>query len=117
MEYEKFYDLIVQNNASKEFFRYSGLTDHSTSHLYYEFELEMEVPEGEYTFAAYQNNRDDVEVEYKTPLLASILHTEDGDVLLRDLHPSTGLLRVGKPGQINEYDGGNSTNTVFYYDN
>lgn len=117
MENEKFYDLLLQNNASKEFFRFSGLTDSSTNHLYYEFELEWDVPDGEYTYAVYLNTRDDVEIEYKHPLLSSILHTEDGDVVLRDLQPVTGLLRVGKPSQINEYDGGNETNTVFYYDN
>lgn len=117
MENEKFYDLLIQNNASKEFFRFSGLTDSSTNHLFFEFDLEMDIPEGEYTYASYHNDRDDVEIEYKTPLLSSILHTEDGDVVLRDLQPLTGLMRVGKPGQRNEYDGGNETNTVFYYDN
>lgn len=117
MENEKFYDLLLQNNASKEFFRFSGLTDSSTNYLFYEFELEWDVPDGEYTYAVYLNTRDDVEIEYKHPLLSSILHTEDGDVVLRDLQPVTGLLRVGKPATINEYDGGNETNTVFYYDN
>ena len=117
MENEKYYDLLIQNNASKEFYRFSGLTDSSTNHLYYEFELEMDVPDGEYTAVVYLNTRHDVEVEFKHPLITSILHTEDGDVVLRDLQPVTGLLRVGKPSQINEYDGGNETNTVFYYDN
>lgn len=117
MENEKIYDMLIQNNASKEFFLFSGLTNNSTNHLYYEFEIEMDVPEAEYTYAVYLNTRDDVEIEYKHPLLSSILHTVAGDIVLRDLHPSTGLLRVGKPGIINEYDGGNETNTVFYYDN
>lgn len=117
-EKHRTYDLILQDNGSKQFFVFSGLTDLSENHLYYEFNIDLSsLNSAEYTYAVYLNTRDDVEIEYKHPLLSSILHTEDGDVVLRDLQPVTGLLRVGKPATINEYDGGNETNTVFYYDN
>lgn len=113
------YDLILQNNASKEHFIYSGLTNSSTNHLYYRFDVELDVPDGEYTYAILIDNREDVEYELKTPVLSSILHTEDGDVVLRDLQPSTGLLQIGEGKTVydNVYDETNDKNTIFYYDN
>lgn len=113
------YDLILQNNGSKEFFIYSGLTDTSTNHLYYRFDLELEVPDGEYTFVVQANNRNDVNYELRIPVLTSILHTGDGDVMLGDLQPDTGLLIIGdKVGvQENTYDDSETNNLIFYYDN
>lgn len=113
------YDLILQNNASKEYFVFSGLTDISTNHLYHSFDIELNVPDGEYTYALFVNNRDDVVYELKTPVLSIILHTEDGDVLLRDLQPDTGLLKIGagKPVYDNVYDESEDKKTIFYYDN
>ena len=118
MKIEPKYDLLLQNNASKQHFVYSGLTDISTSHLFFQFEEELDVPDGEYTYAVVMNYRTDVEYELKTPLLSTILHTEDGDVKLADLQPSTGLLQIGA-GEVvyeNVYDK-DEENTVFYYDN
>lgn len=113
------YDLLIQNNASKEHFVYSGLTDISTNHLYYQFDQELDVPDGEYTYVVLINNRDDVEYELKTPILSTILHTGEGDVLLRDLQPATGLLQIGagKPVYDNIYDESEDNNLIFYYDN
>lgn len=116
---ENKYDLLLQNNASKEFFIYSGLTDISINHLYFQFDAELNVPDGEYTYAVLVNNRDDVEYDLNIPLLNTILHTGEGDVLLSDLQPSTGLLQVGegKPVYDNVYDETQDNNTIFYYDN
>lgn len=113
------YDLLLENNASKEFFVYSGLTDASDNHLFYRFDVELDVPDGEYSYVVLVNNRDDVEYDLNTPLLSTILHTGEGDVLLRDLQPTTGLLRVGagKPVYENVYDETQDNNLIFYYDN
>ena len=113
------YDLLLQNNGSKEHFIFSGLTDISTTHLYHQFEVELDVPDGEYTYVVLINNRDDVEYELKTPILSTIVHTGEGDVVLRDLQPATGLLQVGegKPVYDNVYDETEDTKTIFYYDN
>lgn len=113
------YDLILQNNGSKEFFVYSGLSNASVNHLFYEFDVDMEVPDGEYTYVVLINNRDDVVYELKTPILSTILHTGEGDVELRDLQPATGLLRVGKNEVIydNIYDETADNDTFIYYDN
>lgn len=112
------YDLILQNNASKEFFIYSGLTDNSYNRLFYQFDVELDVPDGEYTYVVQFNTRDDVEYDLNIPLLDSILHTGEGDVLLRDLQPSTGLLQIGegKPVYDNVYDETQDNNTIFYYE-
>lgn len=110
------YDLILMGNASRQFFLLSGLTDTSTTHLYHRFVVDIDELDGEYTYAVVRNERDDVEYEFKTPVLDTILHTQDGDVLLRDLQPSTGLLRIGKDIQpVNKYQKDNN-NTIFYYD-
>lgn len=110
------FDVILQNNASKEFLLLSGLTDTSTTHLYHRFEVDIDAADGEYTYATVYNTRDDVEYEFKTPLLDTVLHTEDGDVVLRDLQPSTGLLRIGSHIEpVNIYQKDNN-NTIFYYD-
>lgn len=115
----RLYTLILQNNASKQFFVFDGLEDISTSHLYYQFDADLSAcTNGEYTYAVVMNYRTDVEYELKTPLLSTILHTEDGDVKLADLQPSTGLLQIGA-GEVvyeNVYDK-DEENTVFYYDN
>lgn len=113
------YDLLLQNNASKEFFIYSGLTDTSDNHLYYRFDTELEVPDGEYTYVVLINNRDDVEYDLNIPILETVLHTGEGDVLLRDLQPATGLLQIGDgvPVYENVYDETQDNNLIFYYDN
>lgn len=119
MEKTNKYDLILQNNGSKEHFIYSGLTDNSLNHLYFQFDVELDVPDGEYTYAVLINNRDDVEYELKTTILSTIIHTEEGDVVLRDLQPGTGLLQIGagNPVYDNVYDESEDKKTIFYYDN
>lgn len=117
------YDLLLQNNASREFFLFSGLINLSVNHLWLEFDQKIDLPDGEYTYVTLVNNRDDVVYEFQTPILKTILHTEDGDAILGDLQPNIGLLQVGnvKPGNYiynNEKtpEENNDNNTIFYYD-
>lgn len=110
------FDIILQNNASKEFLLLSGQTDTSTTHLYHKFITELDAADGEYTYVVVRNERDDVKYEFKTPVLDTIILTDDGEVVLRDLQPSTGLLRIGdeiKPVNIYQKD---NNDTIFYYD-
>lgn len=120
MTKETKYDLLLQNNASKEFFYFVGLEDNSYNHLYYRFNVDLSgCKDGEYTYAVLRNDRTDVVYELKTPLLSTILHTGDGNIVLRDLQPGTGLLRIGDgvPVYENVYDETQDNNTIFYYDN
>ena len=111
------YDVIIQNSASKQTFLLTGNTDTSESHLYHRFEVEIDAPEGEYTYVCVRNDREDVEYEFKTPVLDTIVHIGDEELVLRDLQPSTGLLRVGNDiTAANTYDN-NKEKTIFYYDN
>lgn len=121
----KKYDLILQNSASRQTFLYQGLTDYSTNHLYFKFDVVLsDCPIGEATYVVLRNDRDDVTYDFRIPILDTIVHTEDGDVVLRDLQPVTGLLRVGKHiKEANIYDNtaytGETTddnNTIFYYE-
>lgn len=113
--YQK-YTLFLQNNASKAFHFYDGLEDIGNSHLYHHFDLELDLPDGEYTYALVINNRDDCEYEFKTPLLDTIIHTGDGDTVLRYLQPDTGLLRIGNDiPATNIYDN-NEKKDIYYYE-
>lgn len=105
------YDIIMQNNGSREFFILQGLENVSTTDLYLEFkevELPVGMPDGEYTYAVFSNNRDDVVYTPKTPILDTLIHTDDGDITLRDINPFTGLLRVGDVQETNIYPEGNT---------
>ena len=86
------------------------------SELYIEFD-NLDIPDnaqnGEYSYAVIFNGRDDVEYEFKNVLLDSVVKTDDGNVLLRDLKPIVGLLRIGKVKELNEYKG-NTTNNYYY---
>lgn len=126
------YDIILQNNASKEFFVLSGLQNTSFTELYLQFEgveLPEEAQDGEYTYAVVKNERQDVIYAPKTPILDTIATVNGEDFILRDLCPLTGLLRVGKVEETNVYDEGyltfpyddkkeakNDNNTTLYYE-
>lgn len=111
------YDIILQNNASKEFFLYSGQTDISENHLYHTFDIDLDIPEGEYTYAVLLNNRDDVEYDFKTPLLSTTVSTSQGKLDLRELQPGTGLLRIGKTIEQEAIYDEKNNNEIFYYNN
>ena len=70
------YNILFQNNGSREFFFVSGLTNVSTNELYLRFE-EIDLPEGmedgEYTYAVFTSKGEDqFEIEPKTPILDTI---------------------------------------------
>lgn len=109
------YDIILENNGSREFFILQGLENVSTTDLYLQFdevELPVGMPDGEYTYAVFSNNRDDVVYTPKTPILDTLIHTDDGDITLRDINPFTGLLRVGDVQETNIYP---DENTNYLY--
>lgn len=112
------YDLILLNSASKEFFLYTGLEDLSENHLYHHFEdLDLGAPVGEYTYAVVRNDRNDVEYEFHTPILETVVHIEgEDDIILKYLQPSTGLLRVGEKVEPENIYDDNNNDTIFYYD-
>ena len=116
------FDLLLQNNASRQTFLFSGMEDISSTHLYHTFEdVELDIPEGEYTYVLLRNERDDVEYIFKTPLLESELKIGEETALLRNFQPSTGLLRVGAEVEpINIYNPvteAENNETIYYYDN
>jgi hypothetical protein len=119
-ENEKKYDLILVNNASKQFYLYTGLTDSGDSHLYHKFDIDIDAPDGEYTFVVVYNTRTDVTYNFKVPVLDTIVHVGDEEIVLRDLQPSTGLLRIGEnvdPENVyDETSEKNNPTTFYYYD-
>ena len=112
------YDLLLMNNASRQFHLFRGLPDESTSHLYHKFNVNLnECNDGEHTYAVVYNERDDVEYEFKTPILDTVLHYgDDESIVLRLLQPDTGLLRIGTTIEPeNTYIPDENNDTTFYY--
>lgn len=111
------FDILLQNNASKEIHILKGLTNVSESHLYLDFkdvEMPMEVKDGEYTYAVIYNEREDVTYEVNTILMNTLVKTDEGSVILADLKPITGLLRVGDIESITNYPK-DENKKVYYY--
>ena len=114
---EKKYDLILQNNASKEFIVFSALTDYTTTHLYYKFVEDLELKEGEYTYAVVPNDDETViEYDFKNPLLDTVLKIDEKTVILKDMEPDTGLMRVGKDIKEDAIYDPKNNNEIFYYE-
>lgn len=109
------FDIILVNNASKEVKILQKCTNVSDNILYLEFEnIDLNLPDGEYTYAVIYNNRDDVSYDIKNEVLASMVITSEGDVPLRLLRPLTGLLTI-KNGDNKNPLFYNPNKTVFYY--
>lgn len=113
------YNILFQNNGSREFFFVSGLTNVSTNELYLRFD-DIDLPEGmedgEYTYAVFTSKgEDEFEIAPKTPILDTILTADGQDIVLKDLCPILGLMRVGAAPQTNIYDG-EENNKTFYYE-
>lgn len=111
------YDIIIQNNATKQTYVFKT-EDTSGTYLYHEFDVDMDVPEGEYTYVVLRSNRKDVEYEFKVPVNDTIVRVGDEEWILRDFQPLTGLMRIGDfPGTVNVYDKNNeNTNDTIYYE-
>lgn len=93
------FDLIMQNNASKQKFVITGLVDTSETPLAYIFEdfsMPEKAPEGEYSCVLFRNGRNDVWYELSDVLLDTIAHTDEGDVQVRFLRPEIFLLKYGE---------------------
>lgn len=92
------FDLIIQNNASKEVFLISGLTDYSDtslSYLFKNFSMPAAAQDGEYTCVLFRNGREDVVYEFKNDILDSIAHTDEGDIEFKYLRPEVFLMKYG----------------------
>ena len=107
------FDLILQNNASKELHLFTGLENTSDTNLFCRFNLNLDaLRDGEYTYWLIFDGREDVTFDLNEVPLESVLHTEDGDVKLKDLKPKTGFLRIGQP--VNSCVSRENTNKTEY---
>ena len=109
------YTLILQNNASNEFSIFSGLTNASDNNLYVRFDdIDLGLPDGEYTYLLFICDIDEVEYSFKNPILDSDVKVEDDVFQLRDLCPVVGLMRIGEVEDANIYDNKDTTRTFYY---
>lgn len=114
------YDILIQNNASKKIWVLEQLENASDNNLYLQFDnvtLPSDAEDGEYNYAIIYNGREDVEYETNAVLLKTKVICGDGEYLLEDLKPMTGLMRVGKVTSQNTYksDKEKDNNTIYYY--
>lgn len=117
------FDIIFVNNASKKVKILQKQENVSEDKDYLSFEnVELDLPDGEYTYAAIYNSRDDVRYEVKNDLLETIVMTDEGNVPLKVLRPLMGLLMVKNEEKKTLFynptrDNGVYTQnlTIFYY--
>ena len=117
------FDIIFVNNASKKVKILQKQENVSEDKDYLCFEnVELDLPDGEYTYAAIYNARDDVRYDVKNDLLETVVLTDEGNVPLRVLRPFTGLLMVKNKNKKTLFynpkreDGVYAQNlTIFYY--
>lgn len=119
------YDILIQNNSSKEIFLLSGMTPYDETEYYINFQG-IDMPEGvksgEYTYAVILNDREDVDYTFNSVLLQTKVYVEETDesFTLEQLNPLTGLLKIdlGEEQPTPIYSSGDTTNnnTVYYYE-
>ena len=123
MEMMMKFDIIFMNNASKKVKILQKQENISEDKDYLCFEnVELDLPDGEYTYAVICNERIDVRYDVKNDLLETIVLTDEGNVPLKVLRPFTGLLMVKNDGKKTLFynptreDGVYTQNlTIFYY--
>lgn len=111
------YDILLQNNASKEYFIFSGVSATVETDLYVEFddlELPESVKDGEYTYAVIRNSLENVTYKPKNGLSETIVEYSGQTYQLSDLRPFTGLLRVGEVEEKNNYQDKPKNKTYYY---
>lgn len=117
------FDIIFMNNASKKVKILQKQENVSEDEDCLRFEnVELDLPDGEYTYAVIWNERIDVRYDVKNDLLETVVMTNKGNVPLKVLRPFTGLLMVKNEGKKTLFynptreDGVYTQNlTIFYY--
>ena len=117
------FDIIFINNASKKVKILQKQENVSDGKDCLRFEnVELDLPDGEYTYAVICNERIDVRYDVKNDLLETVVMTNKGNVPLKVLRPFTGLLMVKNEGKKTLFynptreDGVYTQNlTIFYY--
>lgn len=117
------FDIIFMNNASKKVKILQKQENVSKDQDYLRFEnVHLDLPDGEYTYAAIWNARDDVRYDVKNDLLETVVMTNVGNVPLKFLRPLTGLLMAKNENKKTLFynpkrkDGVYTQNlTIFYY--
>lgn len=111
-----YFDIILQNNASKVNTIIRHQKNVSLNHLYLEFlDIDLDLPDGEYTYVCIGNTNEAIEYEIKTPILSSKIKYQDTEITFNDIHPRMGIVRIGTVEPIAEYDYENDNDLEFIY--
>lgn len=110
-----FFDIILQNNTSKVNTILRHQNNDSLNHLYLEFnDVDLDIPDGEYTYIVIGNDNEEIEYEIKTPILESLIKYEDKQITFNDIHPRIGILRIGDVEPVAEYVKENNNEYIYY---
>lgn len=104
--------LTIQNNASKVITHYYNLEDVSDNPTYHLFEVELDVPDGEYTYWLIHTSGDVTFTDNPVPM-ESMVETPQGIFKMKDMRPSTGLLRVGVVESTAQYKKNNTKEFLY----
>lgn len=116
---DNYYDILLQNNATREVFILNKVRSEEETRLFIRFEsvvLPTTAPNGEYTYAVIKNLREDVRYMPKADFLDTLAEVDDMSYTLRDLKAITGLLRVGEVEDSAVYQE-KAKNKNYYYKN
>lgn len=117
------FDIIFMNNASKKVKILQKQENVSEDKDYLLFEnVELDLPDGEYTYAAIYNALDNVRYDVKNDLLETVVMANGRNVPLKVLRPLTGLLMVKNENKKTLFYNPTKKNrvytqnlTIFYY--
>ena len=117
------FDIIFVNKASKKLKILQKPENVSEDNDCLRFEnVELDLPDGEYTYAAIYNALDNVRYDVKNDLLETVVMANGRNVPLKVLRPLTGLLMVKNENKKTLFynptreDGVYAQNlTIFYY--
>lgn len=123
MEMNMNFDIIFMNNASKKVKILQKQENVSEDKDYLLFEnVELDLPDGEYTYAAIYNALDNVRYDVKNDLLETVVMANGRNVPLKVLRPLTGLLMVKNENKKTLFYNPTKKNrvytqnlTIFYY--
>ncbi len=92
--------LVLQNNASRQVYAFTGIVDSSVSPIYRRFEIPepATVPAGEYTYYVTRWNEQYGESDFiadAQPLESMVRVENDQYVKLATLRPEMGIVKIG----------------------
>lgn len=112
------FDLLLKHNSSNKWFAFSAIEPNIDNGLYYtfnDFQMPETAPYGEYVYFLVEHDENMIEYIFKDTPLNTIVRTDTGAMLLKDLKPLTGLLKFHNPEHVNPSETERDTSKEIIY--